>query len=154
MELFASRDLDSRLNTRELAAVEEFEESGRGLHTLRDHPYHTDGVPMVGGCWGSRVDGRRHLWEAAWKHILADPLTYAERGTKGPDQKLLTRHVWPWAKLDSLQHGSYKCAQYPGTIGFPTRRERVADNYMASAGDTMWVECPLQCRRYPNWTHC
>ena len=30
-------------------------------------------------------------------------------------------HVWPWAKHVIMMHDSYQCAQYPGSIGFPTR---------------------------------
>ena len=38
VDLMVSRDLDSRLTMREVAAVREWEESGAALHVMRDHP--------------------------------------------------------------------------------------------------------------------
>ena len=92
--------------------------------------------------------------EQIWKANLERQGSTVGREKKGPDQKILKKHVWPWAKLDSMQHGSYKCAQYPGTIGFPTRREKKPGNYIASNNDIIWRECPEICRRHQNWTHC
>ena len=36
---------------------------------------------------------------------VEDPLCWEERAKKGPDQKLLKKHIWPWARLNSMQHG-------------------------------------------------
>ena len=43
--------------------------------------------------------------------MLKDPLSRAGRGTKGPDQELLTKWVWPWGRLLAFQHDSnkYEC---------------------------------------------
>ena len=79
MDVFGSRDLDSRVTPREGAAVGEWEGSGRGVHCMRDNPYHSSHVPMVGGCWGARLPGRRARWAQAWRDILADPLAWAPR---------------------------------------------------------------------------
>lgn len=46
------RDADSRIGEREREAVSEFEESGRALHVMRDHPAH--GTAILGGMWGCR----------------------------------------------------------------------------------------------------
>ena len=35
--------------------------------------------------------------------LLRDPLARAPRGDKGPDQTLLQRHVWPWARWLAMQ---------------------------------------------------
>ncbi|HPC77997.1 MAG TPA: hypothetical protein PK811_06665, partial [bacterium] len=45
------RDTDSRLNPREADAVEEWIESGKSFHIMRDHPQHN--VPICGGMWGA-----------------------------------------------------------------------------------------------------
>ena len=45
-----SRDTDSRLSLRERAAVDEWMESDKGFHIMRDHPYHR--FPVLGGMWG------------------------------------------------------------------------------------------------------
>ncbi|HCT54427.1 MAG TPA: hypothetical protein DF712_18435, partial [Balneola sp.] len=44
------RDTDSRITQRERLAVEEWLSSGRTLHIMRDHPYHSE--PIMGGMWG------------------------------------------------------------------------------------------------------
>ena len=40
VEVMVSRDTDSRLSEREKAAVEEWLESDKGFHIMRDHPAH------------------------------------------------------------------------------------------------------------------
>lgn len=154
VELFGSRDLDSLVTEREAAAVAEWESSSTGLHSMRDNPYHTRGVPIVGGCWGARLEGWREEWGRAWSQILRDPLCWAPRSKKGPDQKVLKKHVWPWARFNAMQHDSYRCDMYPGSIGFPTRRKKERGNYIASNNSTMWFKCPEKCRRQPEWTYC
>lgn len=50
VEVMISRDADSRLNHREKAAVDEWLDSAKGLHIMRDHPWHK--YYMLGGMWG------------------------------------------------------------------------------------------------------
>ena len=40
VDVFISRDLDSRPNKREIAAVEEWLRSDKYFHVMRDHPAH------------------------------------------------------------------------------------------------------------------
>jgi len=47
-----SRDLDSRLNYREMFAVHEWMSTGLGFHAIRDHPFHV--IPIMGGVFGMR----------------------------------------------------------------------------------------------------
>ena len=60
VSLFLCRDLDSRITAREVAAVEEWLQSGREIHSMRDHPAHT--TPLLGAAWGARIteDNIRH----------------------------------------------------------------------------------------------
>jgi hypothetical protein len=44
------RDCDSRLSYREYYAVQEWLESNKGVHIMRDHFWHS--VPILGGMWG------------------------------------------------------------------------------------------------------
>ena len=52
VDIFISRDTDSRLGIREKAAVDEWLSSGKKLHIMRDHPHH--GTFILGGMWGIR----------------------------------------------------------------------------------------------------
>lgn len=54
VERFIVRDSDSRLSQREADAVQDWEESGKILHIMRDHPHH--GYAMNGGMWGMKPD--------------------------------------------------------------------------------------------------
>jgi hypothetical protein len=51
-DIVLSRDTDSRLNLREKAAVDDWLNSDRDFHIMRDHPYH--GTEILGGMWGAR----------------------------------------------------------------------------------------------------
>ena len=54
VDILLSRDLDSRINQREVDAVTEWLESGKAVHVMRDHPGHD--TPMLGGMWATRLD--------------------------------------------------------------------------------------------------
>ena len=54
VDVMVSRDLDSRLTTREQAAVEEWLNTGLAFHVMRDNPQH--GTEILGGMWGARMD--------------------------------------------------------------------------------------------------
>jgi hypothetical protein len=86
---YLSRDLDSRLTGREVAAVSEWLATGRAFHFMRDHPDH--GTTILGSGWGWRYTAdSRARWRTAWKRALKDrPLAWAPRDDWGPDQALL-----------------------------------------------------------------
>ena len=108
VDILMSRDLDSRLSRRELAAVEEWLDSGSPVHVMRDAPSHAS--PMLAGMWGARLEdvNIRRLWAGAWDRILEDKLALASREKKGPDQDILDKYVWPWARYITLTHDSYQ----------------------------------------------
>ena len=73
---YLCHDLDSRVRKREVAAVKEWLESGRAVHSMRDHPGHL--IPMLGAGWGARLDTEagtesvRSRWRQSWVSILQD----------------------------------------------------------------------------------
>src|SRR5262249_31806058 len=52
VDAFIARDADSWVSTREAVCVEAWLQSGRTLHIIRDHCYHSK--RMMGGMWGVR----------------------------------------------------------------------------------------------------
>ena len=54
-----SRDTDSRPYEREFYAIQEFLDSGAGVHIIRDHPFH--GVKMLAGLFGVSERCRAHM---------------------------------------------------------------------------------------------
>ena len=70
VEVVVSRDLDSRLTTREQAAVEDWLETGLTFHVMRDNPHH--GTEILGGMWGARLDtGDRAVVTEAMGQLVA-----------------------------------------------------------------------------------
>lgn len=53
VDVMISRDCDSRISQREASCVEEWLESDRKFHVIRDHERHYD-FPMLAGMWGVR----------------------------------------------------------------------------------------------------
>ena len=102
-----SRDLDSSITAREVAAVEEWLQSEKPLHSMRDHPAHHH--PLMAGMWGTKTtqDTIRHQWVRSFHNILEDPASGVSRESKIPDQSLLKKWVWTWAQSLTLQHDSY-----------------------------------------------
>ena len=107
VSVFLSRDLDSVFTGREVAAVREWLQSGKSLHSMRDHPAHHH--PLMAGMWGTKIsqDTVRQQWLRSVQNILADPESRASRESKIPDQSLLKKWVWTWAQSLTLQHDSY-----------------------------------------------
>ena len=66
VDRYIIRDVDSRLNSRDRIAVEDWIRSGRKVHVLRDHVNHC--IPMNGGMWGGVKGALPHMKERleAW----------------------------------------------------------------------------------------
>ncbi|MBP2294139.1 tetratricopeptide repeat protein [Azospirillum rugosum] len=94
---FLCRDADSRLNSREKAAVEAWIASDLPFHVMRDHVLHTD--LMLAGMWGGRAG-------------VLPPIAPLLREAPPPedgrlrDQRFLGRHIWPLIEDCCLVHDS------------------------------------------------
>lgn len=97
VDVFISRDIDSILNEREKAAVDEWLSDGKQIHCMRDHIEHN--VPILGGMWGCR------------KGSLRDIVSYINRWNKhdykGSDQDFLKEEIWRPFKDCILTHDKY-----------------------------------------------
>jgi len=96
-DVVISRDTDSRLSFREKEAVDEWLNSGKDFHIMRDHPYH--GTPILGGMWGCR------------NGILKGINTLINNYVKGNfwqvDQNFLKEVIYPIIKDNSCVHDEY-----------------------------------------------
>ena len=86
-----SRDLDSRFNARETAAVQDWLADVSGaFHVMRDHPAHS--IEMLGSGWGVRLGQiERNMVDETFVQAIQDPMFWAVRGAYGPDQGFLKR---------------------------------------------------------------
>ena len=178
VDIMVSRDLDSLISDREAAAVNEWLESDKQIHVMRDHPHH--GTVMLGGkigqtllirnmysnvgMWGSKLmdKSQRDKWKESWSRIQESKS--ADRQGYDADQQILRQFIWPWAQHDALQHDSYLCHMFPNTIGFPTQRNNTNNNFVGAVVNldvdgihNLWKECPRDCRRKgheDDWLYC
>jgi hypothetical protein len=97
VDIMISRDTDSRLNSREAAAVSDWLESGKKFHIMRDHPYHR--IQILGGMWGVR------------SHYLGDMKFLIDQYNKGDfwqvDQNFLKEVVYPIVKNNCVVHDEF-----------------------------------------------
>lgn len=114
-EYFIVRDADSRLSLREKAAVDQWIESGKMIHTMRDHPAHCRG--MNGGLIGAKGGCLPNMLTSVkdWLAKLNRPFAYSD------DQDFLGQVIWTKFYNHAMQHDS--CCKYPDAVPFPTRRE-------------------------------
>ena len=103
VDVALSHDLDSPAIQRAMDAVNEFLNSSKLVHVMRDNPYHN--VPILGGMWGIKLTPDMRLnMEQAFTEIIDSDIFYKSRDLSGPDQDLLGKFIWPWAKNFFMGH--------------------------------------------------
>ncbi len=97
VSVMISRDCDSRLNTREMEAVNEWLASDNMFHIMRDHPNH--GVPILGGMWGVK------------NPVLHKMKDWIDKFNKGDywqvDQNFLRDKIFPIIQNNSMIHDEF-----------------------------------------------
>lgn len=119
------RDLDSRFSEREAAAVNDWLESGKSFHIMRDHPWHKSLI--MGGMWGVRGNILPDIHVLFRKFCWRNPDLFLYRkgifGDRDLDQHFLGQMVYPLSKNKALIHTEFVC--YPGEVikPFPLPRK-------------------------------
>ena len=96
-DIMLSRDTDSRLSNREKLAVDEWLESNKDFHIMRDHPYHK--TEILGGMWGVRNGLLKNM-----KQLIGD---YTKGDFWQVDQNFLREKIYPLVINNSFTHDSY-----------------------------------------------
>jgi hypothetical protein len=114
------RDADSRVHARDIACIEDFIQSDKLLHIIRDHAWH-GGTPILAGLWGIRKAAmkgamaaninrwlkRRQIPFAVYKGPAASVLGMQGPPVKLPkqcDQQFLRNVLYPRLKENALVH--------------------------------------------------
>ena len=97
VEAVISRDTDCRLSHREKAAVDEWMNSDKGFHIMRDHPYHA--FPVLGGMWGAKRGCLPNMRQ------LID--NWSQRDAYGTDYEFFAHAVMPLIQGDVLVHDEF-----------------------------------------------
>jgi len=114
VNIFLSRDCDSRLSDREFVAINEWLNSDKDFHIMRDHPYHT--VPILGGMFGCRNGILREL------DIIEKIKSWTQFDKKGCDQDFLGQVIYPLIKDKAIEHSEFNL-KFGGEIKpFPSLR--------------------------------
>jgi len=96
-DVMISRDTDSRLNLREKNAVDEWLNSDKDFHIMRDHPYHN--ALILGGMWGVK--------NGILKNIVDLIKNYNKGDFWQVDQNFLREQIYPIVVNTSFVHDSY-----------------------------------------------
>jgi hypothetical protein len=96
-DIMLSRDTDSRLNLREKNAVDEWLNSDKDFHIMRDHPHHN--TVILGGMWGVRNGLLKNI-----KELISD---YSKGNFWQVDQNFLKEKIYPIVSNKSFIHDSY-----------------------------------------------
>jgi len=103
VEVILGRDPDGRPSKREAIAVQEFLDSDKQFHIMRDHPGHCTGTPILGAMWGMKTSIGLDL-----QKLLDD-----FKKTKWPqiDQWFLMKSIYPLVKNQAMIHNDASCAK-------------------------------------------
>lgn len=93
------RDCDSRISLREVEAVNQWINSSKSFHIMRDHPYHN--TEILGGMWGVKNKKFRYNFPLDMEIIKEYKDEYQE------DQRYLRESIWPLVKDDAFIHDSF-----------------------------------------------
>lgn len=155
IDRFIVRDTDSRLNARDRLAVEEWIQSKKPIHILRDHVNHCNTIN--GGMWGGVMGALPSIAE----HIM----NWNNRDEYLADINFLDSQVWQRVMDNHIAHDSYCCDKFPLTRPFPSRRpptyqhvgqvfdenDRVRSTDIE--GYTRGVPIPVSCRKNVDWIY-
>jgi len=102
VDIMISRDTDSRLNSREKAAVDEWIKSEMCFHIMRDHYQHN--VQILGGMWGATKKAIPDM-----KKLIDEWQAF---GYRGCDQDFLASRIYPRIINDAMIHDEVIGDQY------------------------------------------
>lgn len=114
VDIMLSRDCDSRIDIREISAINEWLASDKDFHIMRDHPYH--GTAILGGLWGVRNGLLRNL------NITKLISEWNRFERKGIDQDFLGQVVYPLIKHTAFEHSEFGLKYDNEIHPFPTAR--------------------------------
>ena len=111
-----SRDCDSRISKRESDAVNEWLNSDKRFHIMRDHPYHR--VPILAGMWGCKRELLSNIKELLnfWENYPHKGVFHAE------DQDFLGQLIYSLVKNECMEHSEFNISYGNEIRNFPEKR--------------------------------
>lgn len=127
--IWISRDADSRLSKREADIVNQWMQSGKTLHCIRDHKCHYHAI--MGGMFG--INNKSFHAKYKFKKIsdiISDLYKYYKERPYNVDQEFLNSQVWNLLKDDVMAHISNKGRRiYNSDIEIPSVPDFIGKQY-------------------------
>jgi len=118
VERYCVRDADSRLSMREKYAVDEWIESGKILHIMRDHPFH--GVPIVGCGFGIYNIEEFNMTEEVINWLYPSGIENGRKEFVYGDDQLFMIKFYNFYKNNAISHDEF--FPFRNTKPFPVKR--------------------------------
>jgi hypothetical protein len=118
VDIFLSRDCDSRISNREVQSINEWINSSKRFHIMRDHPYHT--APILGGMWGCRGGLMREI--NLEQKIIDWTNRNIQRYNLGVDQDFLAQIIYPIISEECYEHSEFGIKFINDINCFPSER--------------------------------
>jgi len=123
---FIVRDVDSRLNTREKAAVDAWIQSGKTFHLMRDSAYHVK--PALAGMWGALGGVFPQI------HALVD--AWGQYDQQGQNDSFVSQVLFPLMANDYLCHDD--SGNHSDGIPFPLHPPLSGTSHVGEIVDPQW----------------
>ena len=120
VNFFISRDSDSRLSLRDKCAVDEWIESGKNFHVVRDHPVGHNWI-MNAGMWGGKCGVIKDI-----ENLIFDFSKYSNIHDKFFDQYFLSHKIYPLINNSLFSHDEYFNYENDSTF---IKRDRKEDDF-------------------------
>lgn len=131
---FIVRDTDSRLSEREKVCVDEWIESKKNFHIIRDHPHH--GARIMGGMWGATsVIGSILNYNKEFRRFKESfPFHNIRKARKeGGNQNFLARMIYPKIRNDVIIHDNHHFYKDETVLKIPS--EKVNNHFIGEIID-------------------
>jgi hypothetical protein len=115
VEINMSRDVDTKILLREKLAVNQWLQSDKSLHIMRDHPWHN--YPIQGGMFGVKKTN------VNWTNLMDNLI---QNSARIYDQNFLANQIYPLYKNNMMIHASFNAFE-PECLNFPLKHEE--DDY-------------------------
>ena len=113
---FIIRDTDSRLFNRDAVEINQWINSGKIFHCVRDHPLHGN-YPVLAGMWGADTRGLKKVLNINFSNLMT---RYGQN--KFADQQFLKKEIWPKVQNNSYCSDSFFCEKFPHAHPFQMYR--------------------------------
>lgn len=112
VDIVISRDADSRINDREMELVNEWINSDKCFHIIRDHEGHR--IEILGGTWGVKIKEFNKIAKINKinEYIQEYYKYYPKDQERQPDQLFLREIIYPFIKNNNLTHISLEELRY------------------------------------------